>query len=98
VSAPPVAEDIAPPSVAPSITEDIALPSIASTAPVGEMDVLKDEIKQYPVGLTRTQIAKTLDISKSKAGVLVRKLLESDSRFEEIKEGRLRRIRFKPDE
>jgi hypothetical protein len=94
VSTSSVIEDIAPPSV----TEDIAPPSLAPTAPAGEMDILQDEIKQYPVGLTRTQIAKSLDISKSKAGVLVKKLLESDPRFEEISEGRLRRIRFKPDE
>ena len=98
VSTPSVTEDITPSSVAPSVTEDIAPPSVAPTAPEGEMDVLQNEIKQYPVGLTRAQIAKALDISRSKAGVLVKKLLESDPRFEEIIEGRLRRIRFNPDE
>jgi len=82
----------------PSATEDIAPPSLAPTAPAGEMDILQYEIKQYPVGLTRLQIAKSLDISKSKASALVRKLLESDIGFEEISEGRLRRIRFKPEE
>jgi orotate phosphoribosyltransferase-like protein len=62
------------------------------------MDLLQDEIKQYPTGLTRTQIAKSLDISKSKASVLVKKLLESDTGFEEVIEGRLRRIRFRGEE
>ncbi|OLS20131.1 MAG: hypothetical protein ThorAB25_28700, partial [Candidatus Thorarchaeota archaeon AB_25] len=79
VSTPSVTEDIAP---------DIAPPSLAPTAPAGEMDIIQDEIKQYPVGLTRSQIAKSLDISKSKASALVRNLLESDPRFEEITEGR----------
>ncbi|MFW9976389.1 MAG: hypothetical protein ACFFDQ_14045, partial [Candidatus Thorarchaeota archaeon] len=82
----------------PLVTEDVVLPPIAPTAPAGEMDILMNEIKQYPVGLTRSQIAKALDISQSKAGVLVRKLLASDPRFEEISEGRLRRIRFKIDD
>jgi len=84
-----------PTASTPAITEDIAPPSVAPTAPAGEMDILQDEIKQYPVGLTRTQIAKALDISKSKASALVKKLLEADPRFEEIIEGRLRRIRFR---
>jgi hypothetical protein len=77
-----------------SVAEEVIPPSVEPTAPAGEMDILKEEIKQYPVGLTRSQIAKALDISISKAGVLVKKLLESDSRFREFKEGRLRRIRF----
>ncbi|MFW9963759.1 MAG: hypothetical protein ACFFCX_09360 [Candidatus Sifarchaeia archaeon] len=87
-----------PRTPAASIAEEILPPSIAPTAPAGEMDILKEEIREYPVGLTRTQIAKSLDISKSKAGILVKKLLTSDPRFEEISEGKLRRIRFKPDD
>ncbi len=79
----------------PSITGDITPLSSVPTAPAGEMDILRDEIKKYPVGLTRTQIAKSLDISRSKAGVLIKKLLESDAGFEEVKDGRLRRIRFR---
>ncbi|MHA1963784.1 MAG: hypothetical protein ACW97G_04295 [Candidatus Thorarchaeota archaeon] len=82
----------------PVATNTVAPPSVTPTAPVGEMDLLQDEIKQYPTGLTRTQIAKSLDISKSKASVLVKKLLESDTGFEEVIEGRLRRIRFRGEE
>ena len=73
-------------------------PSVAPAAPKGEMDLLQDEIKQSPVGMTRIQIAKSLDISKSKASALVQKLLESDTGFEEVTEGRLRRIRFRSEE
>ena len=80
------------------VIEEIIPPSRAPALPAGEMDVLQDEIKQYPVGLTRTQIAKALDISKSKASALVKRLLESDPRFEETIEGRLRRIRFRGEE
>jgi hypothetical protein len=78
--------------------ETIIPPESEPTAPAGEMDILQEEIKQYPVGLTRSQIAKSLDISRSKAGVLVKKLLESDSRFEEFTDGRIRRIRFKKED
>ncbi|MFW9835740.1 MAG: hypothetical protein ACFFEK_17185, partial [Candidatus Thorarchaeota archaeon] len=82
----------------PTVTEDISPVFVPSTAPAGEIDILQDEIKQYPIGLTRMQIAKALDISESKARELVKKLLESNPRFEEIAGRRTRRIRFKPDD
>ena len=87
----------APKSSKESVSDSLIAPSPESTptAPAGEMDTLQDEIKQFPVGLTRTQIAKALDISQSKASALVKKLLETNAEFEEITEGRLRRIRFR---
>ena len=86
------------PKVSKPATTGTPTPSVAPAAPKGEMDLLQDEIKQSPVGMTRIQIAKSLDISKSKASALVQKLLESDTGFEEVTEGRLRRIRFRSEE
>jgi hypothetical protein len=68
--------------------------TLAPTAPASEMELLQERIIENPSGLTRAQIAQSLEISTSKAGAMVKKLLESDSTFEEIREGRLRKIRF----
>ncbi len=81
----------------PIATDTLAPPTTTPTAPAGEMDIIQDVIKENPNGMTRAQIAQSLEISTSKASAMVRQLLESDSGFEEIKEGRLRRIRFNPD-
>ena len=78
----------------PITTDTLAPPSTTPTAPTGEMDIIQDVIKKNPDGMTRAQIAQSLEISTSKATALVKKLLASESGFEEIKEGRLRRIRF----
>jgi hypothetical protein len=80
-----------------SVPEPVISPSAHSAAPAGEMDIVQDAIKKNPNGMTRAQIAQSLEISTSKASAMVKKLLESDSGFEEVKEGGLRRIRFKPD-
>jgi hypothetical protein len=84
VSKPPVSEAIEPSMTTP-------------TAPAGEMDSIQEIIKKNPDGMTRAQIAQSLEISTSKASAMVKKLLESDAGFEEVKEGRLRRIRFVPE-
>jgi hypothetical protein len=81
----------------PIATDTLAPPTSTPTAPTGEMDIIQDVIKENPNGMTRAQIAQSLEISTSKASAMVKQLLESDSGFEEIKEGRLRRIRFNPD-
>ncbi len=75
---------------------DPVIPSTSvPSAPIGEMDIIQDVIKKNPDGMTRAQIAQSLEISTSKASALVRKLLESESGFDEVREGRLRRIRFR---
>jgi hypothetical protein len=78
----------------PMVTDTIAPPTTAPTAPAGEMESVQNVIKENPNGMTRAQIAQSLEISTSKASAMVRKLLESNSMFEEVKEGRLSRIRF----
>ena len=81
-----------------SVTESVIAPTTTLAAPAGEMDIIQDVIKKNPDGLTRAQIAQSLEISTSKATAMVKKLLASDSGFEEINEGRLRRIRFRGEE
>ncbi|MFW9963942.1 MAG: hypothetical protein ACFFCX_10285 [Candidatus Sifarchaeia archaeon] len=78
-----------------SVADPVIAPTTASAAPVGEMEMLQDKIKGSSDGLTRPQIAQSLEISTSKAGAMVKKLLEENPAFEEIREGRLRRIRFR---
>ncbi|MFW9964382.1 MAG: hypothetical protein ACFFCX_12500 [Candidatus Sifarchaeia archaeon] len=78
-----------------SVTEPIVALTTATPAPAGEMDILQDKIKNSADGLTRAQIAQSLEISTNKAGALIKKLLESNPTFEEVREGRMRRIRFK---
>ncbi|MHA3964537.1 MAG: hypothetical protein AM325_013465 [Candidatus Thorarchaeota archaeon SMTZ1-45] len=80
------------------IGDAIISPSSAPTAPAGEMDSLRDVIKKHPEGISRANIAKSLEISTSKASALVRKLLGSDTGFEEIKDGNIRKIRFRGEE
>jgi hypothetical protein len=80
---------------APSVADPVVTPIPVPAAPTGEMDLLQNAIKENVDGLTRAQIAQKLEVSTSKAGALVKKLIESDSAFEEVREGRLRRIRFK---
>ncbi len=77
-----------------SVTKEIASLVPSPSAPVSEMATLQEKLMGIPDGLTRAQIAQSLEISTSKAGAMVKKLLESDSAFEEVREGRLRRIRF----
>jgi hypothetical protein len=81
-----------------SAADSIVDPTPTPSAPIGEMDIMQDKIKGSVDGLTRAQIAQSLEISTSKARAMVKKLLESDTAFEEVKEGRLRRIRFRRDE
>jgi hypothetical protein len=78
-----------------SAVDPVVAPMSVPSAPAGEMDMLQERIKGNPDGLTRAQIAQSLEISTSKAGAMVKNLLESDSSFEEVREGRLRRIRFR---
>jgi len=77
------------------IIETSISPSSMQTAPAGEMEIMQNEIKKHPEGMSRAQIAQLLEISSGKASALVRKLLDSDLGFEEVKEGRLGKIRFR---
>ncbi|MFX1483280.1 MAG: hypothetical protein ACFFCP_08825, partial [Promethearchaeota archaeon] len=81
-----------------AVAEPVTAPTSTLSAPRGEMDVVRERIRESSDGLTRSQIAKALEISKSKAGEMVRRLLESDVGFEEIREGRLRKIRYRMDD
>ena len=76
-----------------TITEPTSFPP-----PASELDLIQDLIKSSPAGLTRVQIAQKLEISTSKASAILKKLLDSDTRFNEIREGKLRRVVFKGDE
>ena len=76
------------------MSKSIVSASPTPSAPVGEMESLQEIIRKSPNGMTRAQIAQSLEISTSKASALVRKLLASGLGFEEINEGKLRRIRF----
>jgi len=80
-----------------TVAEPVIEPTSLPSAPVGEMDTLQEKIRESTDGLTRTQIAQFLEISIGKAGAMVKKLLESNPAFEETREGRLRRIRFRGD-
>ena len=81
-------------STSSSVTEPIVAPTTTPAAPMGEVDILQDKIKGSADGLTRAQIAESLEISPSKAEKMMKKLLKSDSGFEIVEEGKLRRIRF----
>ncbi|MFW9810731.1 MAG: hypothetical protein ACFFE6_15250, partial [Candidatus Thorarchaeota archaeon] len=78
-----------------SIAEPVVAPSSMTPPPKGEMDLLQDQIRGNIEGLTRAQIAQSLEITTSKAGAMVKKLLESNPAFEEVRDGKLRRIRFR---
>jgi hypothetical protein len=80
-----------------SVADAVTPPPSTPVPPAGEMATAQELIKSSPAGMTRVQIAQALEISTSKANAMVRKILDSDTRFEEIREGRLRRIRFKLD-
>jgi len=62
------------------------------------LDNLAYNIRYSILATDRETIAQSLEISTSKAGVMVNKLLESNPAFEEVREGRLRRIRFRGEE
>jgi hypothetical protein len=75
------------------IANPVIAPESMPLAPAGEMDTLREKIRENTNGLTRAQIAQSLEISTSKAGALVKNLLESDSEFYEVREGTKRIIR-----
>ncbi|MFW9965340.1 MAG: hypothetical protein ACFFCX_17340, partial [Candidatus Sifarchaeia archaeon] len=84
--------------IPPSTSEPIVAPISIVTPPRGEMELLQNQIRGRAEGLTRAQIAQSLEISASKANAMVKELLESNPLFEEVREGRLRRIRFRSGE
>ena len=68
-----------PASSSASVVESTITRPTSTPAPASELDLIQDLIKKSPAGLTRAQIAQALEISTSKAGALVRKLLSSVS-------------------
>jgi hypothetical protein len=84
-----------PASSGASVIESAITHPTSPPAPASELELIEFLIKKSPAGLTRAQIAQALEISTSKAAALVRKLLASASGFEEVKEGRLGRIKFR---
>jgi hypothetical protein len=78
---------------------DTAIPTTPPPfTPSGEMATMQEIIKSNPDGMTRSQIAQALEVTTGKAGAMVRNLLASDSGFEEVREGKLRRIVFRDEE
>jgi len=68
-----------------SITDPVVTPTTTPTAPAGEMEMLQEKIKEHPDGLTRNQVAQSLEITTSKARAMVKHLLGSELGFEEIR-------------
>ena len=74
-------------------TEDVSVDSAPTSQGIGER--LRNEIMSSEDGLTRAELSKRLGPSASKIGAMVRELLQSDSGFNEVREGSRRVIRYR---
>ena len=60
---------------------------------INDTERIKSVIESHPSGISRKNIARELRISTSRVGKLVREILDSDSKYQEVKDGKESLIR-----
>ena len=55
---------------------------------INDIERIKSVIESHPSGISRKNIAQELGMSKSRVGKIVRGILDSDSKYQEVKNGK----------
>jgi hypothetical protein len=55
---------------------------------INDTERIKSVIESHPSGISRKNIARELGMSTSRVGKLVREILDSDSKYQEVKDGK----------